>query len=134
MRGCPGCQFVACAAWLDWCTAWRASLGFRAPDVLLPGSRALQAIWLLTTGAREAAFRNVKTIAECLADELINAAKVRGWRRLRLRRGGSHRACAGLGRLTARGQGSIKWGADRGPGRAFAGLLQQLRHQEEGRD
>ena len=36
-----------------------------------------QAIWLLCTGAREAAFRNIKTIAECLADELINAAKVR---------------------------------------------------------
>lgn len=36
----------------------------------------LQAIWLLCTGARESAFRNVKTIAECLADELINAAKV----------------------------------------------------------
>jgi hypothetical protein len=34
-----------------------------------------QAIWLLTTGAREAAFRNVKTISECLADELMNAAK-----------------------------------------------------------
>ncbi|KAG6571821.1 40S ribosomal protein S5-1, partial [Cucurbita argyrosperma subsp. sororia] len=34
-----------------------------------------QAIYLLTTGAREAAFRNIKTIAECLADELINAAK-----------------------------------------------------------
>lgn len=34
-----------------------------------------QAIWLLTTGAREAAFRNIKTIAECLADELMNAAK-----------------------------------------------------------
>merc|ERR1739840_77935 len=32
-------------------------------------------IWLLCTGAREAAFRNIKTIAECLADELINAAK-----------------------------------------------------------
>jgi len=31
---------------------------------------------LLCTGAREAAFRNIKTIAECLADELINAAKV----------------------------------------------------------
>ncbi|PKK16998.1 ribosomal protein S5 [Columba livia] len=31
--------------------------------------------WLLCTGAREAAFRNIKTIAECLADELINAAK-----------------------------------------------------------
>ncbi len=27
-------------------------------------------------GAREAAFRNIKSIAECLADELINAAKV----------------------------------------------------------
>lgn len=36
---------------------------------------APQAIWLLCTGAREAAFRNIKTIAECLADELINAAK-----------------------------------------------------------
>ncbi|KAK7797472.1 hypothetical protein U0070_010908 [Myodes glareolus] len=29
----------------------------------------------LLTGARKAAFRNIKTIAECLADELINAAK-----------------------------------------------------------
>jgi hypothetical protein len=37
--------------------------------------RVNQAIYLLTTGARESAFRNVKTIAECLADELINAAK-----------------------------------------------------------
>merc|ERR1711988_1991932 len=34
-----------------------------------------QAIDLLTTGAREAAFRNIKTIAECLAEELMNAAK-----------------------------------------------------------
>ncbi|EGF81467.1 hypothetical protein BATDEDRAFT_87732 [Batrachochytrium dendrobatidis JAM81] len=40
-----------------------------------PLRRVNQAIWLLTTGSREAAFRNVKTIAECLADELINAAK-----------------------------------------------------------
>ncbi|EMS68439.1 40S ribosomal protein S5-1 [Triticum urartu] len=38
-------------------------------------NRVNQAIYLLTTGARESAFRNVKTIAECLADELINAAK-----------------------------------------------------------
>jgi Ribosomal protein S7p/S5e len=37
--------------------------------------RVNQALYLLTTGAREAAFRNIKTIAECLADELINAAK-----------------------------------------------------------
>merc|ERR1712146_464823 len=37
--------------------------------------RVNQAIWLLTTGARDAAFRNIKTIAECLAEEIINAAK-----------------------------------------------------------
>ncbi len=30
---------------------------------------------LVVKGAREASFRNIKTIAECLADELINAAK-----------------------------------------------------------
>ena len=40
-----------------------------------PLRRVNQAIFLLTTGAREAAFRNTKTCAECLADELINAAK-----------------------------------------------------------
>ena len=40
-----------------------------------PLRRINQAIYLLTTGARESAFRNIKTIAECLADELINAAK-----------------------------------------------------------
>jgi len=40
-----------------------------------PLRRVNQAIWLLTTGAREASFRNIKTIAECLADELVNAAK-----------------------------------------------------------
>jgi len=40
-----------------------------------PLRRVNQSISLLTTGTREAAFRNVKTIAECLADELINAAK-----------------------------------------------------------
>lgn len=41
-----------------------------------PLRRVNQAIWLLCNGAREASFRNIKTIAECLADELINAAKV----------------------------------------------------------
>merc|ERR1712172_483023 len=40
-----------------------------------PLRRVNQAIYLLTTGAREAAFRNIKTIAECLAEEFINAAK-----------------------------------------------------------
>ncbi|KAI5394745.1 hypothetical protein KIW84_061386 [Lathyrus oleraceus] len=40
-----------------------------------PLRRVNQAIYLISIGAREAAFRNIKTIAECLADELINAAK-----------------------------------------------------------
>eukprot|EP00999_Lentomonas_sp_LEN2_P000729 NODE_1726_length_755_cov_108.439490_g1677_i0.p1 GENE.NODE_1726_length_755_cov_108.439490_g1677_i0~~NODE_1726_length_755_cov_108.439490_g1677_i0.p1 ORF type:complete len:118 (+),score=32.02 NODE_1726_length_755_cov_108.439490_g1677_i0:369-722(+) len=40
-----------------------------------PLRRVNQAIWLLTTGARNSSFRNMKTVAECLADELINAAK-----------------------------------------------------------
>lgn len=40
-----------------------------------PLRRVNQAIWLICTGTREAAFRNIKTIAECLADELINASK-----------------------------------------------------------
>ena len=36
----------------------------------------MSTVFLYCTGAREAAFRNIKTIAECLADELMNAAKV----------------------------------------------------------
>mmetsp|Transcript_59841 Transcript_59841/g.140912 ORF Transcript_59841/g.140912 Transcript_59841/m.140912 type:complete len:192 (+) Transcript_59841:98-673(+) len=40
-----------------------------------PFRRVNVAIHLLVSGARESAFRNVKTISECLADELINAAK-----------------------------------------------------------
>ncbi|KAK9456768.1 ribosomal protein S7 domain-containing protein [Dipodascopsis uninucleata] len=40
-----------------------------------PLRRVNQAISLITIGAREASFRNVKTIAECLAEELINAGK-----------------------------------------------------------
>jgi len=40
-----------------------------------PLRRVNQALYLLTTGAREAAFKNIKTISECLADELINAAR-----------------------------------------------------------
>lgn len=39
-----------------------------------PLRRINQAIYLITTGARNASFRNIKSIAECLADELINAA------------------------------------------------------------
>jgi small subunit ribosomal protein S5e len=40
-----------------------------------PLRRVNQGIYLLTTGSRLAAFKNIKTIAECLADELCNAAK-----------------------------------------------------------
>ncbi len=40
-----------------------------------PFRRVNQALYLISSGAREAAFRNIKTIAECLADEIINAAK-----------------------------------------------------------
>merc|ERR1712217_962397 len=40
-----------------------------------PLRRVNQAIWLICTGARNAAFRNTKSMSECLADELMNAAK-----------------------------------------------------------
>mmetsp|Transcript_33841 Transcript_33841/g.67708 ORF Transcript_33841/g.67708 Transcript_33841/m.67708 type:complete len:192 (+) Transcript_33841:112-687(+) len=40
-----------------------------------PFRRVNIAIHLIVSGARESAFRNVKTISECLADEIINAAK-----------------------------------------------------------
>tara|TARA_B100000795_G_scaffold258405_1_gene232449 strand:- start:206 stop:931 length:726 start_codon:yes stop_codon:yes gene_type:complete len=55
-----------------------------------PLRRVNQSIYLLTTGAREASFRNIKTIAECLADEVMNAAKVR-----RLAVTMQRRACVG---------------------------------------
>eukprot|EP00752_Nemacystus_decipiens_P005525 g4997.t1 len=42
---------------------------------LSPFRRVNQALYLITTGARESSFRNIKTIAECLADEIINAAR-----------------------------------------------------------
>ncbi|KAH0479497.1 MAG: hypothetical protein KVP17_000828 [Porospora cf. gigantea B] len=40
-----------------------------------PLRRVNQAIYLMCVGARLAAFRNTKTIAECLADEIVNCAK-----------------------------------------------------------
>jgi len=39
-----------------------------------PLRRVNQAIYLMTVGSREAAFRNIKSIAECLSDEIQNAA------------------------------------------------------------
>jgi len=40
-----------------------------------PFRRVNQAIYLISHGAREASFRSIKTIAECLADEIVNASK-----------------------------------------------------------
>jgi len=40
-----------------------------------PFRRVNYALYLLATGAREASFRNLKTMSECLAEELINAAR-----------------------------------------------------------
>ncbi|CAK0886445.1 unnamed protein product [Prorocentrum cordatum] len=40
-----------------------------------PLRRVNQAIYLICTGARNSAFRNIKSIAEALADEIMNAAK-----------------------------------------------------------
>jgi len=40
-----------------------------------PFRRVNYALYLLATGARESSFRNLKSMSECLAEELINAAK-----------------------------------------------------------
>eukprot|EP00920_Eleutheroschizon_duboscqi_P019091 GHVT01045249.1.p1 GENE.GHVT01045249.1~~GHVT01045249.1.p1 ORF type:complete len:193 (+),score=17.56 GHVT01045249.1:362-940(+) len=40
-----------------------------------PIRRVNQAIYLICAGARKQSFRNIKTIAECLADEVVNCAK-----------------------------------------------------------
>merc|ERR1712094_85491 len=39
-----------------------------------PMRRVDEAIYLMTQGARKSSFRNLKTMPECLADELVNAA------------------------------------------------------------
>ncbi|ESL05478.1 40S ribosomal protein S5 [Trypanosoma rangeli SC58] len=40
-----------------------------------PMRRVNEAIYLMCKGAREAAFRNLKTLPVCLADEIVNASK-----------------------------------------------------------
>jgi len=40
-----------------------------------PFRRVNYALYLMAQGARESSFRNIKTISECLADEIINAAR-----------------------------------------------------------
>merc|ERR1712178_593364 len=59
----------------DSCRIGSAGVVRRKAIDVSPLRRVNQAIWLLPTGARDSAFRNIKTIAECLAEEIINAAK-----------------------------------------------------------
>ncbi len=41
-----------------------------------PLRRVNSAIYMMTSGARESSFRKIKTISECLAEEIMNCAKV----------------------------------------------------------
>merc|ERR1719398_188773 len=40
-----------------------------------PIRRVNQAIFLICQGARQASFRSIKSVPECLADEIVNCAK-----------------------------------------------------------
>lgn len=40
-----------------------------------PLRRVNQALYLITRGSRESSFRTIKSVAEVLADEILNAAK-----------------------------------------------------------
>merc|ERR1711903_184544 len=59
----------------DSCRIGSAGVVRRQAIDVSPLRRVNTAIHLLTTGARDSAFRNIKTIAECLAEEFTNAAK-----------------------------------------------------------
>jgi small subunit ribosomal protein S5e len=48
----------------------------QAVDVA-PLRRVNQAIYMMCLGARESSFRKIKTISECLAEEIMNCAKVK---------------------------------------------------------
>ncbi|XP_064014259.1 small ribosomal subunit protein uS7 [Pogoniulus pusillus] len=54
------------------CIGWVGTV--RTVD-MFPLCHVSQAIWLLCMGACKAAFCNIKTIMECLADEFINTTK-----------------------------------------------------------
>ncbi|TXG53496.1 hypothetical protein EZV62_022665 [Acer yangbiense] len=69
------CNFVISGPCEDATRIGSAGAVRRQTMDISPLRRVNQAIYLLTTSARESAFRNIKTIAKCLADEPINAAK-----------------------------------------------------------
>eukprot|EP01084_Bolivina_argentea_P234095 394116_1 len=58
----------------DSCRVGSAGVARRQAVDVSPLRRVNQAIYLITTGARDSAFRNIRTVAECLADEIIAAA------------------------------------------------------------
>ncbi|GMI21038.1 hypothetical protein TeGR_g762 [Tetraparma gracilis] len=59
----------------DSCKVGGAGVVRRQAVDMSPFRRVNYALYLIATGAREASFRNLKTISECLADEIINAAR-----------------------------------------------------------
>lgn len=59
----------------DSCKIGRAGLARRQAVDVSPLRRINQAIFLITAGARAASFRNMKSISECLAEEIMNCAK-----------------------------------------------------------
>jgi len=59
----------------DSCKVGGAGVVRRQAVDMAPFRRVNYALYLIATGSREAAFRNLKTCSECLADEIINAAR-----------------------------------------------------------
>merc|ERR1712032_160264 len=53
----------------------RAGIKRRVSVDISPMRRVNQAIWLITVGSREKAFKNIYPLSECLANELIGASK-----------------------------------------------------------
>jgi small subunit ribosomal protein S5e len=50
-------------------------LSLRLTTIFSPHASTYFSLHDQSTGARESSFRNIKTISECLADEIINAAR-----------------------------------------------------------
>jgi small subunit ribosomal protein S5e len=59
----------------DSCRVGSQGVARRQAVDVSPLRRVNQALYLMTVGARNAAFRNIKSIAECLADEIINCSQ-----------------------------------------------------------
>ncbi len=64
-----------CGAREDSTRVGRGGVARRQAVDVAPMRRVNQSLYLITNGARNAAFRNIKTIAECLCEEIIAAAQ-----------------------------------------------------------